>query len=187
MQGCNQDFFCIMHAKGVHKRRKREWERAREEVSPSRRGGWGTSPEKILASRIPVDAIWAPLKALFDGVLEAFFICKVNKTMEFTGFWPTVSTPQQVYWTILDFFYITHLRIVRNGRYALAMFSNGFLHRVIEIQDCVVQGKLFTTQSRLLMTLLKEPFENIVGKGENAGNQHFLLCPQCFLPFPKQI
>ena len=24
-------------------------------------------------------------------------------------------------------------------------------------------------------------------KGENAGKQHFLLFPQCFLPFPKQI
>ena len=24
--------------------------------------------------------------------------------------------------------------------------------------------------------------KNIVGKGENAGNQHFLLFPQCFLP-----
>ena len=32
----------------------------------------------------------------------------------------------------------------------------------------------------------KEGFENIVGKGENAGNQHFLLFPQYFLPFPKQ-
>ena len=30
-------------------------------------------------------------------------------------------------------------------------------------------------------------FENIEGKGENAGNQHFLPFPQCFLPFPKQI
>ena len=37
------------------------------------------------------------------------------------------------------------------------------------------------------MTLYKEPFENIVGKGENAGNQHYLLFPQCFLPFPKHI
>ena len=26
----------------------------------------------------------------------------------------------------------------------------------------------------------KEAFENIVGKGENAGNQHFLLFTQCF-------
>ena len=35
--------------------------------------------------------------------------------------------------------------------------------------------KLFGTQSRLLMTLYmyKNPFENIVGKGENAGNHMF--------------
>ena len=26
-----------------------------------------------------------------------------------------------------------------------------------------------------------------MGKGENAGYQHFLLIPQCFLPFAKQI
>ena len=32
-----------------------------------------------------------------------------------------------------------------------------------------------------------KPFESIVGKGENAGNQHFLLFPQCFLLFPRQI
>ena len=46
------------------------------------------------------------------------------------------------------------------------------------------------------MTLKMKPFENIMesssfesimGKGENAGNQHFLLFPQCFLPFPTQI
>ena len=28
----------------------------------------------------------------------------------------------------------------------------------------------------------KEGYWNIVGKGENADNQHFLLFPQCFLP-----
>ena len=33
----------------------------------------------------------------------------------------------------------------------------------------------------------KMPFQNIKGKGENAGNQHFLLFPQCFLPFPNQF
>ena len=32
----------------------------------------------------------------------------------------------------------------------------------------------------------KKPFENIVGKGENAGNQHFLLFPQCFLSYQRQ-
>ena len=29
--------------------------------------------------------------------------------------------------------------------------------------------------------------ENTVGKEGNAGNQHFHLFPQCFLPFPKQV
>ena len=42
-------------------------------------------------------------------------------------------------------------------------------------------------QSRLLMTLGEKAFENIVGKGENAGHQHFLLFRECFLPFSKQI
>ena len=37
------------------------------------------------------------------------------------------------------------------------------------------------------MTLYKKTFENNVGKGENAGNQHFLLFPQFFLSFPQQI
>ena len=39
----------------------------------------------------------------------------------------------------------------------------------------------------LLTTLKKKPFENIARKGENAGNQHFLLFPQCFLPCQRQI
>ena len=37
------------------------------------------------------------------------------------------------------------------------------------------------------MTLKKGPFENILGKGENAGRQYFLLIPKCFRPFSKQI
>ena len=36
------------------------------------------------------------------------------------------------------------------------------------------------------MTLKKKPIENIVGKGENTGNQYFFLFPQCFIPFPYQ-
>ena len=35
--------------------------------------------------------------------------------------------------------------------------------------------------------LREKPSENVVGKGENAGNQHFLLFPQYFSPFPNQI
>ena len=37
------------------------------------------------------------------------------------------------------------------------------------------------------MTLKKITFENIVGKEENAGNQHFLLFPQCFYPSQKEF
>ena len=33
----------------------------------------------------------------------------------------------------------------------------------------------------VLKVLKKKALENIVGKGENAGNQHFLLFPLCFL------
>ena len=45
----------------------------------------------------------------------------------------------------------------------------------------------FSIQLRLLTTLNMKPFENIVVKGENAGNQHFLLFPLCFLPILKRI
>ena len=44
-----------------------------------------------------------------------------------------------------------------------------------------------TTLSRLLTILKEKPFENIVEKEENAGNQHFLLSPQCFLPNERHI
>ena len=50
----------------------------------------------------------------------------------------------------------------------------------------ILISKLFTTQSRLSTTLREKNLENIVGKGENAGNQHFLLFPQCFLPDKRQ-
>ena len=31
-----------------------------------------------------------------------------------------------------------------------------------------------------MLKFLNDMVENIVGKGENAGDQHFLLLPQCF-------
>ena len=55
------------------------------------------------------------------------------------------------------------------------------------IQFPIHEHLTITKQSLLLSTLRKNPFENIVGKGENAGNQHFLLFLQCFLSFPKHI
>ena len=47
-------------------------------------------------------------------------------------------------------------------------------------------GKLFTTQSRLFATLKQRAFENIVGKEENAGNQHFLLFSTMFSALSKK-
>ena len=44
------------------------------------------------------------------------------------------------------------------------------------------KGEIFTTQFRLSTTLKKKPFDTIVGKGENAGNQQFLLFPRYFPP-----
>ena len=41
-------------------------------------------------------------------------------------------------------------------------------------------------ESQLLMTLKKKAFENTVGRRENAGNQHFLLFPQCFLLYQRE-
>ena len=35
------------------------------------------------------------------------------------------------------------------------------------------------------MTLNKKALENTFAKGKNAGNQHFLLFPQCFQPYQK--
>ena len=37
------------------------------------------------------------------------------------------------------------------------------------------------------MILEKRTYENIVAKGGNAGNQHFLLVPQCFLASQRKI
>ena len=56
--------------------------------------------------------------------------------------------------------------------------------------DFIILGTFYLSSSNALklsslMTMYKKPFENILGKGENAGNQHFLLFPPCFLPFPK--
>ena len=51
-----------------------------------------------------------------------------------------------------------------------------------------VQSKPFTTQSHLYCPCkTKKTLENILGKGENAGNQHFLLFPQRFLSYLTEI
>ena len=37
-----------------------------------------------------------------------------------------------------------------------------------------------------MMNSIFDQLENTMGKGENAGYQHFLFFPQCFLLYPRQ-
>ena len=60
-------------------------------------------------------------------------------------------------------------RLVSQGRQKVSLCGNGL--------------NIYHT----ILTQWKRPFENIVGKGENAGNQHFHLFPPCFLTIPKHI
>ena len=47
-------------------------------------------------------------------------------------------------------------------------------------ENIVGKGEHAGNPSLQNATRRKKSFENIVGKGENADNQHFLLFPQCF-------
>ena len=53
------------------------------------------------------------------------------------------------------------------------------------IPDVLYELQPFTTELRVLTTMRKKPFKNIVKKTENAGNQHFLLFSRCFLAYLK--
>ena len=70
-----------------------------------------------------------------------------------------------------------------------SFFRSNFCTSYFSILHLALYLKIFrsTKQSRLLTTLYKKSLGNIVGKEENAGNQHFLLFPHRFLPFPKQF
>ena len=61
-----------------------------------------------------------------------------------------------------------------------------YLLQTLFISQCKTSLRLFTTKSQDLKTPRKAAYKNIVGKGENAGNQYFLLCQQFFI-FTKPI
>ena len=60
--------------------------------------------------------------------------------------------------------------------------------RLEQKEKCRSKNKLclFTTQSRLITTLKEQALENTMEKGENAGNQHYLLFPRCFLLYQRE-
>ena len=47
------------------------------------------------------------------------------------------------------------------------------------------KSQLFPKQALVFACLQYKSFENIVGKGEIARNEQFLLLPQCFLAFQR--
>ena len=53
-------------------------------------------------------------------------------------------------------------------------------------RSCRLLSLYHTIHTQVLTTLTQKAFENIVGKGENAGNQNFLLFPECFLLITQQ-
>ena len=46
--------------------------------------------------------------------------------------------------------------------------------------DSTIPSKKHLFCMGIMMSLVFERIENIVGKGENAGYQHFLYFPRCF-------
>ena len=84
------------------------------------------------------------------------------------------------------------------GRYRIKCISMGhFIMQVITCRD-LLYCKLYTKQQNFILVQIEricrwqnnsnlkigirfeKRVENIVGKGENAGDQYFLLFPQCF-------
>ena len=66
-------------------------------------------------------------------------------------------------------------------------FCNNLQSLCVELPTVMSHVELYCTILTFNNPEKKKAFENKVGKGENAGKQHFLLFPQCFLLFQKQI
>ena len=63
-------------------------------------------------------------------------------------------------------------------------------HRMNEIPFNNTQNftyMLINFLPKVLTILRKKVFENMRGKGESAGDQHFVISQQCFLPCHRQI
>ena len=116
----------------------------------------------------------------FIPLLESSFICDVCNEIDLSCSTPFSALVQlfMLSWSSFNYSekkpFNTHMKEWKYMYYAA--FCKTQKHGIGNF-------KLFTTQFQHLTTLYRKPFENIVGKGENAGNQHFLLFSQCFLPF----
>ena len=76
----------------------------------------------------------------------------------------------------------------------LVMSNCCFSHSVFKRQLYCRQMKMGLVLERVSslphnhdLTRYMRTFENILGKGDNTGNQHFFLFPQCFLPYQTEF
>ena len=77
--------------------------------------------------------------------------------------------------------YILHLLLNPSHHKTLKIYIcfKYILHKYNSTLECNQdQPQYNQPTNQLLTTPRKKPFQNIVRKGENAGNQHFLLFPQ---------
>ena len=72
-------------------------------------------------------------------------------------------------------------------RLLIKLSWSSFLLDIRSHRNVIKRGLTLYHKSLRLKTLKGSLLKNIVGKGENAGNQHFLLFPQCFLAIPKRF
>ena len=85
--------------------------------------------------------------------------------------------------------------IMRNGKIACYTcnfsFSHNVFHSYISLvcQNAALCGNWLSLYDTIptFNDPEKGSCENMVGKRENASNQHFSLFPQCFLPFRNHI
>ena len=78
-------------------------------------------------------------------------------------------------------FEIVVCKLFESGRVQILSFGKGLTGHIFHFSMMLlVMFELFTKQSQLITTLKKKVFENILEKGEHAGNQHFLLFQNAF-------
>ena len=66
-------------------------------------------------------------------------------------------------------------------------YDNTYPNRkIMQFCEILYSGLIAAKTVYHILTLKKKPFKNIVRKGENADNHHFLLLPQCYRPISKR-
>ena len=82
------------------------------------------------------------------------------------------------FYIVFHFFYIFLFwtrRLMKQNSGDVCQSSSSYMYGLFILHHTIATFNKFEKELKL--------FENIVGKGENAGNQHFLFFPQCFLPY----